>query len=360
MTEGQPILQTNPGHAAAEPIAAPGHNPKGPFEATVVFNKPLHQKFYRLGLQFAGAGAEAFAKTRPGQFAQFDLSNIALPATEAIPDQLQDAAARQILLRRPFSFARVAKEVIPSAHPAAGHLIHPAAPKTAPHGTGKIVVEVVYCVLGPATLRMTTLVKGNPINIIGPLGNGFTVPAGKKRALLVAGGMGSPPLEHLAQVLTTEHPTMDAIAFVGAKTKEDLPFEKPLDNLSREIGFWLKEFGRYSISSFVATDDGSAGFKGLVSNCFLDWLSQLSQNSISFNPAEAIIYACGPKPMLAGIAKLARDKKIDCQVSMEEMMACGIGLCQSCAVKCKAATGEEVYKLCCKDGPVFDAKDIVF
>jgi dihydroorotate dehydrogenase electron transfer subunit len=362
MTEGQPVpVQQAQPPAPATPSAAPSHGPKGPFEATVLFNKPLHQKFYRLGLQFAGPGAEAFAKTRPGQFAQFDLSNIALPATEAIPDQLQDAAARQILLRRPFSFARVAKETIPSAHPAPGHPAHPkpvssgVGPST--HiGTGKIIVEVVYCVLGPATLRMTTLVKGNPINIIGPLGNGFTVPAGKKRALLVAGGMGSPPLEHLAQVLTAEHPAMDAIAFAGAKTKEDLPFEKPLDNLSREIGFWLKEFGRYSISSFVATDDGSAGFKGFVSACIVDWLLQ---NALSFNPAEAIIYACGPRSMLTTIAKLARDKRIDCQISMEEVMACGIGLCQSCAVKCKTESGE-VYKLCCKDGPVFDAKEIVF
>jgi dihydroorotate dehydrogenase electron transfer subunit len=318
-----------------------------------------------MGLQFIGAGAEAFAKTRPGQFAQFDLSSIALPAPEAIPDELKDAATKQILLRRPFSFARVAKEAVPPAHPAPGH---PAHPKPVSSGVGKIIAEVVYCVLGPATLRMTTLVKGNSINIIGPLGNGFTVPAGKKRALLVAGGMGSPPLEHLAQVLTTEHPTMDAIAFAGAKTKEDLPFEKLMDNLSQEIGFWLKEFGRYSISSFVATDDGSAGFKGFVSACIVDWLSQ---NALTFNPAEAIIYACGPRSMLTTIAKLARDKKIDCQVSMEEVMACGIGLCQSCAVKCvatvgggipaggKAPTGE-IYKLCCKDGPVFDAKEIVF
>ena len=229
----------------------------------------------------------------------------------------------------------------------------PAQPKPVPSGIGKIIVEVVYCVLGPATLRMTTLVKGNTINIIGPLGNGFTVPAGKKRAILVAGGMGSPPLEHLAQVLTAEHPTLDAIAFAGAKSKEDLPFERPLDNLSQEIGFWLGEFARYSISSFVATDDGSAGFKGFVSNCITDWLTQ---NSITLNPAETIIYACGPRPMLATIAKLARDKKIDCQISMEEMMACGIGLCQSCAVKCAG----DKYKLCCKDGPVFDAKEIVF
>ena len=167
-------------------------------------------------------------------------------------------------------------------------------------------------------------------------------------------------------MLTAEHPTLDAIAFAGAKTKEDLPFEKPLDQVSREIGFWLAEFGRYSISSLVATDDGSLGFKGFVSNCLIDWVKQ---NNI--NPHETILYACGPRSMLATIAKLARERRIDCQISMEEMMACGIGLCQSCAVKCVApagsgvpigdkATSSAIYKLCCKDGPVFDAKDIVF
>ncbi|MGD0571690.1 MAG: dihydroorotate dehydrogenase electron transfer subunit [Sedimentisphaerales bacterium] len=359
MTDGQPVQPPAP----AAPPAEPGHNLKGPFEATVLFNKTLRKCFCRMGLQFTGAGAEAFAKTRPGQFAQFDLSHISLPAPETIPDDLKDDASRQILLRRPFSFARVAKEVIPPAHSGAGPASHSAAHPSTHIGAGKIIVEVVYCVLGPATLRMTTLVKGNTINIIGPLGNGFTVPAGKKRAILVAGGMGSPPLEHLAQVLTAEHPTLDAIAFAGAKTKDDLSFERPLDNLSQEIGFWLGEFARYSISSFVATDDGSAGFKGFVSNCITDWLSQ---NSITLNPAETIIYACGPRSMLATIAKLARDKKIDCQISMEEMMACGIGLCQSCAVKCVAPGGVpagdkgEKYKLCCKDGPVFDAKEIVF
>jgi dihydroorotate dehydrogenase electron transfer subunit len=311
---------------------------KGPFEAKVSFNKKLTEGFYRLGLQFTGTAAEVFGATRPGQFAQFDVSNIALPVPEAIPEELKDAAARQILLRRPFSFARVVKD------------------------KGTTTVEVVYCVLGPATIRMTTLTKGASISVIGPLGNGFTVPAGKKKALLVAGGMGSPPLEHLAQVL----PTIDAIAFAGAKTAGGLPFEKRLDGISRELGFWLVEFGRYSISSFVATDDGSAGFKGLVSDCLLDWLSQ---NNI--DPAQTIIYACGPRAMLASIAKVAADKKIDCQISMEEIMACGIGLCQSCAVKCVAPVGGgipaggksptgETYKLCCKDGPVFDAKEVIF
>lgn len=304
---------------------------KGRFEATVLFNKTLRKCFHRLGLQFTGPGAEAFAGARPGQFAQFDVSTVALPPLEAIPDELKDIASKQILLRRPFSFARVVKEA------------------------GKTTVEVVYCVLGPATLRMTTLTKGQLLSVIGPLGEGFSIPQGKKKAVLVAGGMGTPPLEHLAQTLTAESPGLDAIAFAGAKTKDDLPFENPLDKISQELGFWLGEFARYSISSFVATDDGSSGFKGTVSACLLDWL-----NSNSPNPAETIIYACGPKAMLAGIAKAAADKRIDCQISMEEMMACGIGLCQSCAVKCKADAGGETYKLCCKDGPVFDSKDVVF
>jgi dihydroorotate dehydrogenase electron transfer subunit len=317
---------------------------KGQFEARVTFNKKLGERFCRMGLQFEGAGAEAFANTVPGQFAQFDVSNVALPPAASIPEDLKDASTKKIILRRPFSFARVLKD------------------------KGLTTVEVVYCVLGPATVRMTTLVKGNSISVIGPLGNGFTVPQGKKLALLVAGGMGAPPLEHLAQVMTASFKGIEPIAFAGAKTKYDLPYERRLDQISQELEFWLAEFGRYVVRSLVATDDGSSGFKGTVTDCLLDWLSRNI-----YNPAETIIYACGPTPMLASIAKAAENKKIDCQVSMEEMMACGIGLCQSCAVKCVAHVvsgipvggkgsnpADAIYKLCCKDGPVFDARQIIF
>ena len=73
-----------------------------------------------------------------------------------------------------------------------------------------------------------------------------------------------------------------------------------------------------------------------------------------------MIYSCGPEPMLASVAKLAAADNIECQVSMERMMACGIGLCQSCVVGVKDEGGEEVYRLCCKDGPIFNSKDIIF
>jgi len=94
----------------------------------------------------------------------------------------------------------------------------------------------------------------------------------------------------------------------------------------------------------------------MVTDCFKQWLenSNLARDS-------AIIYACGPEPMLAQVAEIAKEKQIDCQISMERRMACGIGICQSCAVLCRVDGSQEtVYKLCCEDGPVFDSKEIVF
>jgi dihydroorotate dehydrogenase electron transfer subunit len=310
----------------------PSRPNKGVFDAVVSTNKQIRHRFYRLGLEFSGDGAAAFAKTKPGQFAQLDLSKAALPATEKIPQDLLDTAQREILLRRPFSFCNVT---------ASGD---------------KTVVEILYRVVGPATLRMSTLTNGNSVSAIGPLGNGFSILKDKKTALLIAGGMGAGPLIHLANVLTTNCPTTEIFTFAGAKTKEELPFEKLLDALAQGVGFSLAEFARYGVQSFVATDDGSAGFAGPVTECFSDWLKHDRVNS-----REAIIYACGPEVMLAKVAEIARDRKIDCQVSMERMMACGIGVCQSCPVECKVNdSNETIYKLCCKDGPVFDSKELVF
>jgi len=305
---------------------------KGVFDAVVSTNKQIRGRFFRLGLEFTGAGAKAFSKARPGQFTQLDLSKVALPPAEKIPQDLLDSIHRKILLRRPFSFSDVTAN------------------------GDKTVVEILYSVVGPATLRMSTLANGNSVSVIGPLGNGFSIPADKKTVLLIVGGMGAGPLIHLAKALTTDCPTTEVLAFAGAKTAKELPFEKLLDKLAQEVGFSLAEFARYGVQSFVATDDGSAGFAGAVTDCFSDWLKH---NKIP--SADAVIYACGPEAMLAKVAGIARDRRIDCQISMERMMACGIGLCQSCPVECKLnGSNETIYKLCCKDGPVFDSKEVVF
>ncbi len=305
---------------------------KGVFNAVVSWNRQIGPRFYRLALEFSGAGAEAFARFRPGQFAQLDLSTAALPPADAIPENLADVARREILLRRPFSFADV------TTH------------------KDKTSGEILYCVLGPATLRMTTLSQGDSISVIGPLGNGFSVPAGKKTAVLVSGGMGVPPLEHLAKLLTANYPQITVIAFAGAKTAKDLPFEGRLDAISQELGFSIPEFARYGIKSLLATDDGSAGFAGLVTGCLAQWLEENHPL-----PQTTIIHACGPEAMLAKVAEIAHKGRIDCQISMERRMACGFGVCQSCAVQCRVADASQtIYKLCCEDGPVFQSHELVF
>ena len=305
---------------------------KGQYKATVLSNRQIRQRFNKLRLEFSEEAANVFAEFKPGQFVQLDLSDIALPPEDDIPNDLQDAADRKILLRRPFSFAGLTNE------------------------HNKIHADIIYCVLGPATLRMTTLKPGNSLSVIGPLGNGFHVPANKKIVLLVSGGMGIPPIQHLAQVLATNYPDIEVTAFVGAKSAKALPFEGRLDEISVELGFSLPEFAKLGTESLVATDDGSIGYQGFVTSCLSEWLDQSQANK-----DDMIICGCGPEPMLAELARIAGDKNIDCQISMERRMACGIGLCQSCAVECRVdGSSETIYKLCCENGPVFDAKEVVF
>ncbi len=305
---------------------------RGVFSAAVCANKQIRERFYRLVLEFSGEGAEAFAKTEAGQFAQLDLSDTPLPPAEKIPDDLTDVAERKILLRRPFSFADVTMK------------------------GNKTSVDILYCVVGPATLRMTTLSAKKSVSVLGPLGNGFWVPDGKKTAILVSGGMGAGPLQHLAKILTADFPDINVIAFAGARSAEALPFERQLDEISQELGFSLPEFAKYGVESLVATDDGSAGFTGPVTDCLLEWLMKSKSAGKGM-----VIYSCGPEAMLAQVAEISKEKNIDCQVSMERRMACGISLCQSCAVECKTASSNDTfYKLCCEDGPVFNSKEIVF
>jgi len=292
---------------------------RGIFSAVVCANEQTGRRFYRLCLEFSGQGASAFAAAKPGQFAQLDLASAPLPPTEEIPENLADSAHRQILLRRPFSFADISVT------------------------DDKTSVEIIYCALGPATLRMTTLANGDSVSIIGPLGNGFSVPEAKKTAILVAGGMGAEPLLYLAKVLTADFPEIDVLMLAGAQTKD-------------EFSFAPDRFTGYTMNLQPATDDGSLGFAGLVTDCLAERLDGL-KSAVE----DVIIYSCGPEAMLAKVAEIANKRKITCQVSMERRMACGIGLCQSCAVECRIpGSNETLYKLCCEDGPVFDSKEVVF
>lgn len=292
----------------------------------VTENQEVRPCYWRLEIRFSGQDAAAFSALGPGQFAEIDLSALSLPDISDKYSHLADISRKNIILRRPFSFYRAEKI------------------------SDDFEIGLLYCVLGPATLRMTTLQPGDKLSVIGPLGNGFTVPEGLKNAILVAGGMGAPPLQHLGQFLTENHPGVKITAFVGARSVDNLPYFQITSEPDGIAG--LEEFSRYSISCCLATDDGSAGFKGLVTEAAEEYIRQ---NNLSAD--DTIIYSCGPEIMLAATARIAASLGIRCQVSMERMMGCGIGLCQSCAVK---SAGKEEYKMCCKDGPVFESTQVEF
>jgi dihydroorotate dehydrogenase electron transfer subunit len=308
-------------------------NLKGTWWATVVCNQKIKECYYRLIVELEPAATPLFGDVIPGQFAMLDLTQTSLPAAENIPDHLKDAVKRQLVLRRPFSFSDVCIQQRPE---------------------GKVVqLTIMYCVLGPSTVRMISLTRGDKISILGPLGNGFQIQENKEVAILIAGGMGSPPILHLAGVLKNRFERMKVVVFCGAKSYDSMPFTIEIDNKTGPV---VEEFQQINVNYYLSTDNGSMGFKGYVTQCVEGWLVK---NPI--DTQKTVIYSCGPEPMLAATAKLAGKYDIDCQVSMERMMACGIGVCQSCAIEQKTdIEGQSEYRLCCQDGPVFDARKVFF
>ncbi|MFH1753605.1 MAG: dihydroorotate dehydrogenase electron transfer subunit [Candidatus Omnitrophota bacterium] len=197
--------------------------------------------------------------------------------------------------------------------------------------------DILYQVVGPGTEALSHRKKGEDLDIIGPIGNGFAESNHRKHNILIAGGIGVAPLLALAEKLaqTANRKPQTALNVVlGASTKSHILREK--------------EFKKAGAKVYVATEDGSKGHKGLAT----DILKKLLRTSDS---GLRTVYACGPKAMLKEVDRLARQHGIHCETSLEEKMACGTGICLGCAIKTTTGT-----KLVCKDGPVFKAKDIVW
>jgi len=311
-------------------VSLSGTQRRGDFPAQVTLNRPMGSCYYRLSLAFAGTGAAVMAGFVPGQFVEIDLSEVSLPAPDRIPGHLRDASVRQCILRRPFSICAIRSDA------------------------GQTVIDIIYAAIGPATLRMTTLRPGDVTAVLGPLGNGFQIPAEQITALLVAGGVGAPPIQHLATVLAERAANDRIILFTGARTLQDLPYDWTEHN-GQVI---LTDLASYpQIEIHLATDDGSYGYRGLVTDCLLRWLNQHHEVALP----SCVLYACGPEPMLAAAAAVAADSDMACQVSLERRMACGINLCQGCAVETVPGDrGDTVFRMCCQDGPVFDARSVIF
>lgn len=228
----------------------------------------------------------------PGQFIEIKVSEDTTP-----------------LLRKPFSI----------------HHIDPA----------KQIIEILYEVIGTGTEILSGKKIGEQLNIIGPLGNGFNLDLkDKKIVVLAGGGMGVAPLLALGQAIKGRFEKV--FVLIGARHSGAVLCEQDFKDLGAEV--------------IVSTDDESYGRKGFVSDSLLDLLSvQLS--TIDF--PLSTIFACGPHPMLKAIAEIAAQNNIDCQVSMEAFMACGIGACKGCAIETKSE-----YKMVCKDGPIFNSKEL--
>ena len=222
-------------------------------------------------------------------------------------------------------------------------------------------IRLVYRVTGEntGTEEFSKLVMGDRIRILGPLGNGFTVEPGKK-AFLIGGGIGVPPMLQLAKDINSG--VVQTTGAVDTNTQEKgQTEEKQINGHGKKIcdmniimgyrdenTFLLDEF-KEQADSFVATGDGSVGTKGNV-------IDAIKENGLEAD----VVYACGPMPMLRALKAYAMEHDMECYVSMEERMACGIGACLACVCKTKDkdAHSNVNNKRICKEGPVFNAKEV--
>lgn len=188
----------------------------------------------------------------------------------------------------------------------------------------KDTVAFIYRVVGKGTEAMSKLKANDRINILGPLGHGFDTTA--KTPLIVGGGMGLSPLLFYAAVMQK-----NADVLMGGKTASEL--------------FWRDLFAPNVQEIFCTTDDGSFGTKGFPTTLLPKLLAKKSYD---------LIAVCGPEIMMKGIAKIAKEHGIRCQVSLEKRMGCGLGACLSCSIDTTSGQRKKV----CKDGPVFEAEEV--
>lgn len=189
---------------------------------------------------------------------------------------------------------------------------------------------LMVAMVGDGTRRLGELKAGDKLNCVLPLGNGFSWQSGKtalNKALLVGGGVGVAPLLYLGAQMKAQG--MEPTFLLGARTANDL--------------LMMSEFKKYG-RVCVTTEDGSEGEKGFVTNHSL-----LQQEHFD------MIYTCGPTPMMKAVARYAKEKGIECEASLENLMACGLGACLCCVEKTTDGN------LCvCKDGPVFNVKKLLW
>ena len=334
---------------------------RGLYEGRVEFNRTLCREHLHLRVRLAGG----FPPTQPGQFIQLGCrppdsmlaDRAALHGEQTCwrPDgpprlgQIELCGA-MALLRRPFSLA--------------GRVDEPG---------GAVLLDVIHRVVGVGTAWLAALEPGDPVDLLGPLGNQFDLPPGKSLGLMVGGGVGLPPMFYLAEALGAAG--WDGVGFVGAMTADLLAvdWEEGIPpSLKGEPVASIRQFARCGFPSVVTTDDGSLGLPGRITMGLERYLSTLDEPT----RRRAVVYTCGPEPMMRAAAAMAESAGIDCQVCLEQAMACGMGTCQSCIVRiehhppqpdpltpahgCTPEGRAWRYNLACTDGPVFPSNKVVW
>ncbi len=193
-------------------------------------------------------------------------------------------------------------------------------------------IQILFKVTGRGTGLLAHTKVGEQLSVFGPLGHGFDLRL-DKGACLIGGGMGIAPMLFLAKqlCLLKKDTTSDLILFGGKKIQEVEPL--------------VKDFEQLNMQTIAATDDGSYGKKGYVTDIF---------NNANL-PKECVVYACGPEAMMGRVNDLCREKNIECQVSVESVMACGMGACLGCNIPSK-----DGYVHVCYEGPVFNAEELIW
>ncbi|MCD5401882.1 dihydroorotate dehydrogenase electron transfer subunit [candidate division NPL-UPA2 bacterium] len=271
-------------------------------KVTILANEEVAPGYFRMVLPALQVAREAKA----GQFIQVRVSDEYDP-----------------LLRRPLSIHRIGQKL------KAESLLQD--------------MEILYEVVGKGTRILAQKQVGEELDILGPLGKGFNLPGGLETAILIAGGIGVAPLLALAEKIAESGKLKveNTKVLVGARTKGRVLGEDDFRNLGAEVR--------------VATDDGSQGYKGLATDLLKELLSIINHQ------LSTVVYACGPKEMLREIAALTVSQGIPCQLSLENQMGCGVGACRGCVIKIKNQKSKiKNYKRVCKDGPVFEAGEIIW
>lgn len=249
-------------------------------------------------------------------------------------------------------------------------------------------VEVVYMVVGKMTRRLTAFRPGQKLEAWGPLGNGFPE-VETDHLIMVAGGVGITPFLAVAK----QYREVGGSRLEVRNTSPGVESESPTSNLqaptsssrltlcygARSADYFaaLDEFAKVGVDLQLSTDDGSRGHHGRVTEVLAKVLSEAGAEGVPSNPESRIptlarisepltsnlqplVFCCGPEPMMEAAAKVCADAGVPCYVSLETPMACGVGICFTCVAKVRQSDGEWDYKRTCVEGPVFDARRIVW